>query len=733
MKKNLINSLFAMTRITLARCRALAMTGNLESALEELSIAREHLQDNINFPATDAEMNFNRMAISLLKAELLHLDIENEKALSIIQTDILSNLGNLPNEIELIIDQNKSEIEISLIKPESIQNLNLSYDEKELIELSFWNPKEVVYAYEYAAEGKHYESLPAFWNELDATYKSGNWSAHRQAARRMSIESLQIGWYEQAVYQAVIAQDKELIITISKHLLALQNSDQISNIVKKLLNNSNLKIHSNLASIFLKEISDAIPDNLINDVFEWLMKRSQFVPTNWLNEPVCVSAWKALISISRRLSKAQSSKVIEIATNHPFWKEPNRLRKHLLRITNALIPNLDEESLEEIAKKSLPAAIAKKDQYDFADALNLLSHISHYSEEAKIIIGDALYNTSKIQSFELQQLAKNFGRTIPPEDANKMAVEIANDIRLQVQRSSRGEIAKPIASFGTSSIGGGANDEKISVSMYSFSAVEALLEYRDVLDSKSIELLVDSILDMIGEDENSPSNKMGLLKRLIKLADSITLELAKTIFDRLLPFAEGKRMELSKIMKGFGDPNNPLNPHKLRMQTPEEVRGASLFTLATIEENIPGVYGDRLLSVIELAMSDPHPVVRKYAFISIRKIDINQRISLTNLLMGTRDPDFEVARMSYLAIAENKYLQFSDAMWQSLAGSLSFDANSNSSIIRRDAAYIIPKRESEWKDTKIAKQMTELKDRFSNDICYSVRATVLQNNSGKED
>lgn len=723
--KTLITQLSANTRKTLAKCRALAMSGKLQIAIDNLDEGKRQILANSSTMSKN-ELEIELVSLSLLKAELLHLDLNDTESFSVLRSEILTKLNYLPNEIALAINQNRAEIEIPLLNPETDKNLNSSYDERELIGIKFWDPENVVYAYEYAANGAHYDALPAFQQELESAYRSGNWLTYRQAARRIAVELIQIGGAVDAIYQTVIAQDSKLIGIIGQSLLASRNSQAIKLSIQKILKSANLKRHAIIASEFFKVIFDAIPDDQFDEVFHWLLLRAELEPTNWRELSLSISVWESLFELHRRLTKEQGKLIVDTAVNHPMWKEPNRLREKLLQNVNASVPHLTEEELLELAKKSLPSATDKQDQVDYPHALNLVCHIAERSEEAKKIIGDTLYSSPTFENFQLSQIAPLFNRGMVPEDVEKLAFEMAFDIRKQIQfPNSEEKISRPMSVFGTLSTHG--IDDSPIIHMYGFDPLNSLLEHRKHLSKDAIKALVNASLDMILESENIPANKTGLLKVLIELSDCLTTGLAETIFEKLSPIVEGTELKLPSILQHMGNPNNPLNAFKFNFQTPEEVQAGVLFTLAKIEEHHPGVYGEKLKPLVEEALTSPHSTIRKYAFSSIRKINILGETINTNLFLGTQDPDATIVAQAFLALAQNEHLKFSETEWLSLCHLLTLASNSSDSVVRRDAAYVIAKRQSEWEKTVTAERMKQLKTIFANDVCYSVRATATQN------
>lgn len=711
----MIPFLSPQTRILLAECRSLAMIEDVESVIKKLENFNLTSKDHSKI---DSQLVIEGIAISLLKAELLHLDMKDSEAIEIFSSDINPCLTSLPPEIELVIEQNKVDIEVVLWQG---NNIARSFDERNVAEVEFWDPKATVYAYESAVKGEHYDALPAFWQELKSTYHKGSWLFNRYAAKRLAIEWLQLGFGHLAVYQAIIAQNKDLVETIGEHLLAWRDSERIRITVELVLKVANLKRHAIFASIFHSKIADAIPDDMLDDVFNWLLKRCNLVPQYHGELNLSISVWNTMLSLRHRLSIEQANNVLEAAINHPLWKEPNHLRKHLLKAVNATIRHASPEKLIEVSNKALPIVTDKKEDIDYDDALNLVCHVAQRSEEAKNIIGNSLYDAPHTEDPKLMQLAPIFGKSLRTEDVERLATEVTSDICLQVQfHQENEEVKRPRIIFAS------LTSNEITVHIYAFSLVDVLLEYRKVLSEPTIEALVNSILEMIISDANIPANKVGLLGRLIEFADCLTHEQAEIIFGKLSPIADGNHLYPPTVMEGMSNLNHPLSPYKMSFQKPEDVQGSALFALSRIEEIHPNVYGEKLKPLLEKAMNNPNIIVRKFAFSSVRKINVLGNTTVANLLMGTRDSNAEISTQAYLALAENEHLEFNDADWLALWHSLSSGFNSQDSKVRRDAAYVIARRKSQWENTEIAEKMKELRNNFANDVCYSVRATTLQ-------
>lgn len=134
------------------------------------------------------------------------------------------------------------------------------------------------------------------------------------------------------------------------------------------------------------------------------------------------------------MSKEQGRKVVETAVTHQSWNQRDRLRRNLLDAVNSCVGHLKPEELLSLAEKALPAGTTEREDVDYAEAISLLAHIAQKNEQAKKLIGDALYHESNPQTGFLQQILSTFDRSFAEGEADRMAQEIAKQIPLQVQR-----------------------------------------------------------------------------------------------------------------------------------------------------------------------------------------------------------------------------------------------------------------------------------------------------------
>lgn len=706
------------TRKFLIVCRCTAMRGEIDSALSQIS---QFLISNADHLSV-----LDQVALFLLKAEILYLDCREAEALEIIKAEIEPKLSLLPQEIRFIVGQNRTDVALTLTDSESLRQADHLYDQRQLAGTKLWNPQAMVYAYEEAASGRHYEALPKLWQELVKSYQQGSWLYRRQAARRLAREYIQIGLAHSADYHAIIAQDSEIPKMIANHLIAWRQSRHIEAIIQRLLANANLKRHATIACILFTDIADVVPDHQLDGLLRWLLRRCSITANGWSELRLVSAAWEAVHSLTPRLNSEQAREVVRTALEHPSWEEDDRLREYIIRAIGDCIHALPSEDLPELARRTIPLFTPQIADVNYdKDILYLLRNIAlRGDDELKNLIGDALYPGTPV-NFELLRIADEFGKKLESDQAaNDLAEYYAQDVRLQVQRLAPGEeFKKPAISIGTLTAQNG--DQRVAVSCYSDMGLRAAIAHRASLRPESIQLLVDNILEMIREPENMLANKVGLINGIIELSDSITPELAEKIFETLAPPASGNVVGLD-ITAAAGDPNHPLNPFKINIGEPTDVHGGALYALACIEAQ-KEVYGQRLTQLLEQAMAHPNAKVRKLAFTAARRMPALSESLLMRALLGTRDSDPDVAEAAFLAVTRNP--SNSEDFWSLLIYSLTVASDSPHTDVRRAAAFTVNSLRAHYPSEEVANKMRALEETFAIDVSYLVRSQISQPDS----
>jgi hypothetical protein len=319
---------------------------------------------------------------------------------------------------------------------------------------------------------------------------------------------------------------------------------------------------------------------------------------------------------------------------------------------------------------------------------------------------------------EFVRIAKEFGKDIAnSEQVQKLAEHFTRDVRLQVQHLGPGEeFIKPAVSLAVATAQSG--ERKVAVSVYVDMGLKAVIAYRSLLTPESIGQLLEAILDMLREPENMLANKVLMINGITGLADTLTKEQVEQVFLTLQPMATGAVVGLD-VTGAFGDPNHPLNPFKMNLGDPATVQGGALFALSSVEAFIPGVYGERLMELIEEVMANPNPEVRGLAFMAARKMPVLSESALMRTLLATRDDVPDVVEEALLTL--NTHLRDATEFWDSLAYSLRMAAQSQHTNVRRAAAFTIRSLTGKCASESVANQMKDLEKLLLADASHTVR------------
>jgi hypothetical protein len=710
-----VTQLQAPIRTLFINALSVAMQGDLSTALASLDKEAQQLASQANYEAYVRAMS--------VKAELLFLDCKEQEAIEIFTKCIEPQMSSLDRETNLSLGHHRNELSMSALEFNSGQRFYDLYDRARLTGEKLFDAEATVYAFESAAEGKHYDALPTFWREVLETFRRGNWKYFRRASSRLAEEFLALGWIDGAAYHAILALDQDVAKQVAAHALLLQNPQVIDLLIQKIVQNANLKRHATVGCLILSEIADAIPDNRVPEVFRWCLQKGTLPAEKASDLNLFNGAWDAVTSIAHRLSADDAKTLINAATQHKLWLPPSFSRGHLIDAVNTAVSNVAIEELPVVADRAIPLATTLKHDLDYANSINLLCHIAQRGgTEVGARIGDKLYPTETVENAILVQVAEVFGKQLASTaQADEIAQRVASEIRNQVHRGDK-NAAESGEGYGRITIS--SEKESISVSISSFVGLRAVLSHRKLLSDESVDVLVSAILEMIREPENIPANKTALIDCLMDLEDRFAPEVADSVFEALAPIAVGIIPE-PKIMKGAGDPDNPLNRFKMNVGSFAQVQGQALHAIARLDQLNDGKYADKLDPIFTKVLTDTNAEIRRAAFGALRWLTKLSEPIIMSLLLGTRDLEPRTAEAAYVALATNKALRIPDNLWHQLIYSLTMTSKSPLSQLRRAAAYTIKSLRDQC-PSELAATITDLENRLAVDICHSVRSPLAE-------
>lgn len=717
----LVDRLDPIVRATLVECRILGMEGRLDAALARLN---EHLRGSESHATV-----FDQVALTMLKAELSHLDGRDDEALQIFRSTLDLRLDNLPPDIGLIVRINRNEVAFSLTTPDSLDDFFRIVDERSVASLAWHDAEALVSAEEAVREDKHHEALPAMWREFLQTYRQGYWKAWRWAAKRLARETLQVGLLPEAVFYTILAQHTRLASELAEEILRRREPENLRQAVEKVLGSANLSRHFCTACEILKGLGDAIPEDQLQPVLDWLLRRAGTAVDGLHTQQVVVRTWEALRALGPRLDHANARSLVLAAVSHPSWisplQSPNAVipeRKELVEAVESCLGSLTTDDLSTIAQHTLPLITERRQSADYPQVIRLLCQVvQRGGERVQQFVVEALYPPGQpVRDSFLAQAAPLFGKKVAdtsmlPETAS----QVARNVRLQVQRlpaDREPEIVNGSLLRFTYPLGA----EKVVIQMVQTVDLEAVFSHREHLPPHSLQAVIDAVLDMVRERENFLSNKTGLVYAMRKVGDSVTPDMARAIFATLAPLARGEILEPTLVMTA-AEAQHPLNPYRMNTGSPPQLRGVCLYVLARMEKDRRGLFDKKLGPLLVPALEDSDPDVRRYAFAAAREWPDLPETALGTVLLGTQDREPATAVAAFAAIGGKDGLQLTRGQAEMLHSSLRMMIRSPAVAVRRAVAATAARLLTRETRKGLAQQLRVVLDCCATDLCHSVR------------
>ncbi len=401
----------------------------------------------------------------------------------------------------------------------------------------------------------------------------------------------------------------------------------------------------------------------------------------------------------------------------------------MIDTVNHLVSAVDQEELSKSAEQSVPLATVRKQIHDYGAAINLLCHIAKRGDAGvKEQILESLFLPDKPVDGMLAQAASVLGKKlITTDQLSSNAARISHEILSQVQLVGTADEPEPVPEtvfFTTSVIG----EKKRVVSVVSLVGLHAIAAHRDLLRPESLRQLIDAILAMARESENALTNRTSLVHALKTFADTVDDDTRRAICSTLEEIARGNIVQPTGLQTEE-EANNPLNPFKMGSGRVVDLRSIALVALAEFsrfEDELSGRFG----VVIEEAFLDADGSIRRAAYAATAHLPMVTQASLLALLVGTRDPDANVATAAFFAMAEQPRWELDENQWPLFIFVLRAATTAVDVRVRRNAAaaaraWLSRAQGSHWFDHLQSIQAT-----FASDVCASVRELALRSRNG---
>ena len=721
--KLLLDQVEPTTRLRLVEARRKAFGGHVDLALASLSGTIDVL--------INSEKILDLVALSLLKSELLYLDRQESQAIDVFDSVTSPNMKRLPQNVRLVVDRNRIEVEMALHAPTSGRSFYNLVDRQRLIGFGFHDWWEIVAGDEALADGQYGKSLASSWRELLRTYRQGCWGPHRWATERFARQCLTLRLLDEAAYHSVLALDKTIAGRIADELLASRDVQLISRTIVKLMLVSNLRRHFAIACEILARVGDGVPDDQVDGIAEWLLPRCASPSSDGGSSGLLNMAWKAMEPIACRMSQRLARQAVEVAVNHPSWTtvpaETNRVfleREQMVDTVRQLVHVLPAAELNALAKRSLSLATTRKQDNDYANVIELLCHIVYRADESvKAFLGDALFPKGQPISFLLGQVASNFGRQFLPSDRlNASAEQVIRNTRLQVQRLPLDQEPQFVPGnwlTSTRIVG----DQRLVISFVSGIELEALSRNRRDISPDVLRRLIEAVLEMINDRENEPSNRAKLTHGLKDFGDCLSDDLISSVFSTLISLAAGQ-VQVSEYVRPMTEAENLLNPIKFNTTSPSEIQGMALYALARIIKQRPDKNISRIDTLIEESLTSLDSTIRQMAFSAAREMPKLSETTLMAVLLGLRDTDADAASSAFSVFAAKNDLGLTRNHWRLFIYAAFMASRSPSVKLRRAAASATSALYGRVPSDSLRVKMANLTEQFRADTCASVRKAI---------
>lgn len=711
----MIDQLGHAHRALLISAKSTAILGNPELAINLLSSGLKSAN------------KIEKLAMLLGKAEIYHWDFRDDLALDIFK-EIDKVTGEFPESVEVSVAYNRSDITFALFQVDDFYGV---VDRRKVSGIAIWNSDAYDDISNARESNKRNESLARSWQELRRTYLQGCWRPYRTAAKLFARECMELGWPQEAIYHAVISGNKDTAENIGKTLMLHASNEILVAACRKWLDCTSLRRMFVTGCGILKQFADVIPDCCFGDIFERLTGFASLPVVTRQDESVSSEAWQTIAAISNRLDKDQAERLWDVAVNHTKWNstipEGNRVltgRDEIMKAIGKCIPSLPIESLKVRIEQALSLVIDRKQNTDYPDAINLICHLCHHAEDdAKTIVKDKLYPSGKPLDAYLLQVTDSFGVELSkPESLNEGAEKLAAKILEQVRRLPLSEeVCQSAGTFGFYTVE--KNDHKLIVNMADSVLETAILRHRSKISEHSLGILIDAMLKMISEPENLISNKVGLVQAMTSIGDACSSAQAQDIFEAIAPLAKGDIVEPISIMSS-SEAENPMNPYKIKTGSPHDLQAVSVMLLCCLERDQPGIGGQELSNIIEVALVHHHATVRSLAISGTHEKPNLSEAEFTAIILATRDSDPGVVNAAFGALANKTELKLTRPQWRLLIHSADIATRANDAKIRRGAAYACSKLVSRCTTKSLQNQIKQLIKNFQADRCFSVRKLV---------
>ncbi len=702
-------------RKVLVRERVRAMRGEMGHALQSLTEA-------IRLVGRDRPTDV--VALGLLRAELQHLDLLHDEAIADISTIVNPNLASLTVHERFGVEQNLSDLQFYSMSTDLFYNVA---DQKNLIHFEWLDYRELFAAKLDADRGKHFETLPVLWRQHRRAYLHGCWLAQRWTNQFLASECVTLREWEDAVHHTIMARYDELMPDIAVGILSTRDAVLVDRIVNRLLMTANLRAHFVVACKLLKALEDAIPDEHITRVGQWLLARACEMRGVVFGDDPGQVAWETIAEVAHRFPSDLARSVVGVAVTHPAWttklSDPSHFCRGRREIVQALVPLssvVPEDDIPELAAATLPLVTERPQIPDYDDVINLICNLADRGgPQVREMLAASLYPSDQPVNPLLTQVADVFGKDALFDSVRlqRLAEQVEQNVRRQVQWLEPGSVAEPVAEC-VMECTTNKGEQTLKITYTGLTGLHALARHRAKLDPEAVQRVLDAVIDLARNKDNYCSNRTNLLRALIAFADSVPATARDRLQRALEEIARGPVEESSEYATA-AEADAPLSDRRIRTGGPEDVQGMALIALATLVST-DSAATRRLGGILEDALCDPRPQIRQAAYAAAGRLaDVSEGVIL-GILSGLRDPDPKAAAAAFVALARQTDWSLNRNHWRVLLMAARLAQRTGDPRLRRHVAAALVNWSSKC-PLHLKDQHAALLAELSGDLCCSVR------------
>ena len=338
----------------------------------------------------------------------------------------------------------------------------------------------------------------------------------------------------------------------------------------------------------------------------------------------------------------------------------------------------------------------------------------------QLLADSVLPRESSISSLRLAALVPHLDRKPSLERLAIIAASVPAKVRRQVQRLTNN--AEPDANLSYLVMMKESKDGDSTVVFLHGAGIEldAITALRRWLTPQQARSVVEAMLDMVGEPENTPANKVFLLQRLAQLAEIADEQTAKLIFGQL---------ERSLIVPvPIAETVDSLSPLTMNLGSAADAAGWALYCAGTTAAKHPSLLVDRFLPHLERGLVSTYPQVRGAAVAAAGELPSAPSSLINHLIAATGDIAPEVSISAFSALSLRPELALNETQWQFLARTIRTGLTHRSSSVRRASAGAVRCLESGSLLPEQVHIVNELRGIVQHDLSFSVRESLLGEN-----